>query len=46
MGIAWAADAGMNQIALAGLIFAVVIVSIVWPMKRHLPGSHYHKYNW
>jgi putative Mg2+ transporter-C (MgtC) family protein len=38
-----AAGAGMYQIAVAGLIFAVVILSIVWLLTRHLPGSSSHK---
>ena len=34
-----AAGAGMYQIAFAGLIFAVLILSVVWLFTRHLPGT-------
>jgi len=34
-----AAGAGMYRIALAGLIFAVLILSVVWLITRHLPGG-------
>src|SRR5688572_10323325 len=33
-----AAGAGMYQIAFAGLIFAVLILSVMWLVTRHLPG--------
>jgi putative Mg2+ transporter-C (MgtC) family protein len=29
----------MYQIAVAGLIFAFLILSVVWLLTRHLPGS-------
>ena len=34
-----AAGAGMYQIAVAGLIFASLILSVVWLLTRRLPGS-------
>ena len=34
-----AAGAGMYQIAVAGVIFAVLILSVVWLVTRYLPGS-------
>lgn len=34
-----AAGAGMYQIAIAGLIFAVLILSVMWLVTRHLPGT-------
>ncbi len=34
-----AAGAGMYQIAVAGLVFAVLILSVVWLVTRYLPGS-------
>nr|WP_074078478.1 MgtC/SapB family protein [Microvirga massiliensis] len=34
-----AAGAEMHQIAVAGLIFAILILSVVWLLTRHLPGS-------
>jgi putative Mg2+ transporter-C (MgtC) family protein len=34
-----AAGAGMYQIAVAGLIFAVLILSVMWLVTRHLPGN-------
>lgn len=34
-----AAGAGMYQIAIAGLIFAVLILSVMWLVTRHLPGN-------
>ena len=34
-----AAGAGMYQIAVAGLIFAVLILSVIWLATRYLPGS-------
>jgi putative Mg2+ transporter-C (MgtC) family protein len=34
-----AAGAGMYRIAFAGLIFAVLILSVVWLFTRHLPGT-------
>src|SRR5918998_644477 len=37
--IGMAAGAGMYQIAVAGLIFAVLIVSVMWLITRFLPGS-------
>jgi len=33
-----AAGAGMYQIAVAGLIFAVLILSVMWLITRHMPG--------
>jgi putative Mg2+ transporter-C (MgtC) family protein len=33
-----AAGAGMYQIAVAGLIFAVPILSVMWLVTRHLPS--------
>jgi putative Mg2+ transporter-C (MgtC) family protein len=38
-----AAGAGMYQIAVAGLLFAVFILSVVWLVTRYLPGSSAHK---
>ena len=38
--IGMAAGAGMYQIALAGLIFAMLIVSVLWLVTRFLPGSN------
>lgn len=38
-----AAGAGMYQIAVAGLIFAVLILSVVWLATRYLPGSRVDK---
>jgi putative Mg2+ transporter-C (MgtC) family protein len=34
-----AAGAGMYQIAIAGLVFAVLILSVMWLVTRHLPGN-------
>jgi putative Mg2+ transporter-C (MgtC) family protein len=34
-----AAGAGMYRIAFAGLIFAVLILSVMWLVTRHLPGT-------
>jgi putative Mg2+ transporter-C (MgtC) family protein len=34
-----AAGAGMYQIAVAGLIFAVLILSVMWLVTRHLPDT-------
>jgi putative Mg2+ transporter-C (MgtC) family protein len=34
-----AAGAGMYQIAAAGVIFAVLILSVIWLVTRHLPAS-------
>ena len=34
-----AAGAGMYQIAVAGLVFAVLILSVMWLVTRHLPGT-------
>ena len=33
-----AAGAGMYQIAVAGLIFAVLILSVMWLITRHMSG--------
>jgi putative Mg2+ transporter-C (MgtC) family protein len=38
-----AAGAGMYQIALTGLIFAVMILSVLWLVTRHLPGADVKK---
>ena len=38
--IGMAAGAGMYQIALAGLIFAMLIVSVLWLITRFLPGGN------
>jgi putative Mg2+ transporter-C (MgtC) family protein len=37
--IGMAAGAGMYKIALAGLIFAMLIVSVLWLITRFLPGG-------
>ena len=37
--IGMAAGAGMYKIALAGLIFAMLIVSVLWLVTRFLPGG-------
>jgi putative Mg2+ transporter-C (MgtC) family protein len=37
--IGMAAGAGMYRIAIVGLIFAVMIVSVMWLVTRFLPGS-------
>jgi putative Mg2+ transporter-C (MgtC) family protein len=37
--IGMAAGAGMYQIAVAGLIFAMLIVSVLWLVTRFLPGG-------
>src|SRR5919107_3894555 len=37
--IGMAAGAGMYQIAVAGLIFAMLIVSVLWLATRFLPGG-------
>ncbi|WP_262266077.1 MULTISPECIES: MgtC/SapB family protein [Microvirga] len=37
--IGMAAGAGMYQIATAGIIFAVLIVSVMWLVTRHLPTN-------
>jgi putative Mg2+ transporter-C (MgtC) family protein len=37
--IGMAAGAGMYQVALAGLIFAVLIVSVMWLVTRHIPAQ-------
>jgi putative Mg2+ transporter-C (MgtC) family protein len=36
--IGMAAGAGMYQVAFAGLIFAVLIVTVMWLITRHLPS--------
>jgi putative Mg2+ transporter-C (MgtC) family protein len=41
--IGMAAGAGMYQIAAAGLIFAVLIVSVMWLVTRRLPESRTEK---
>lgn len=38
--IGMAAGAGMYQIATAGVIFAVLIVSVMWLVTRHLPTNN------
>ncbi len=38
--IGMAAGAGMYQIAVAGLIFAMLIVSVLWLVTRFLPGGN------
>jgi putative Mg2+ transporter-C (MgtC) family protein len=38
-----AAGAGMYQIAVAGVMFAVLILTLVWLLTRHLPGSSSQK---
>ena len=38
--IGMAAGAGMYKIALAGLIFAMLIVSVLWLVTRFLPGGN------
>lgn len=38
--IGMAAGAGMYQIATAGIIFAVLIVSVMWFVTRHLPTNN------
>ena len=35
-----AAGAGMYQIAFAGLIFAMLIISVLWLVTRFLPGAN------
>lgn len=40
--IGMAAGAGMYQIATAGVIFAVLIVSVMWLVTRHLPTGNSH----
>jgi putative Mg2+ transporter-C (MgtC) family protein len=37
--IGMAAGAGMYQIAVAGLIFALLIVTVMWLATRFLPGA-------
>jgi len=37
--IGMAAGAGMYRIAVAGLIFAFLILSVMWLITRHLPGA-------
>ena len=38
-----AAGAGMYQIAVAGVMFAILILTLVWLLTRHLPGSSSQK---
>ncbi len=38
--IGMAAGAGMYQIAFAGLIFALLIISVLWLVTRFLPGGN------
>ena len=38
--IGMAAGAGMYQIAFAGLIFAMLIISVLWLVTRFLPGAN------
>jgi putative Mg2+ transporter-C (MgtC) family protein len=38
--IGMAAGAGMYQIAFAGLIFAMLIISVLWLVTRFLPGGN------
>ncbi len=38
-----AAGAGLYQIALAGLLFAMLILTAMWFVTRHLPGSSSHQ---
>jgi putative Mg2+ transporter-C (MgtC) family protein len=38
-----AIGAGLYQIALAGLLFAMLILTGMWLVTRHLPGSSSHK---
>jgi putative Mg2+ transporter-C (MgtC) family protein len=40
--IGMAAGAGMYQIAVAGVIFAMLIVSVLWLVTRYLPGGNVH----
>ena len=38
--IGMAAGAGMYRIAVAGFIFAFLIVTVMWLITRHFPASH------